>query len=87
MLKAVLLVLVQLLVLTVPPCTSQSNLIVLDDTEGLGRTFDGIGGLSGGSVSTQPVLTHTHICIFCALLLSTLKNNDELNACVHVYVM
>ena len=73
MLKAVLLVLVQLLVLTVPPCTSQSNLIVLDDTEGLGRTFDGIGGLSGGSVSTQPVLTHTHMYFLCVVVVNTQK--------------
>lgn len=27
------------------------NLFLLDDAAGVGRTFDGIGGLSGGSVS------------------------------------
>ena len=55
MLQVMLLaVLVPLLVtLTVTPCSSESNLILLDDTVGLGRTFDGIGGLSGGSVSTM----------------------------------
>ena len=73
MLKAVLLVLVQLLVLTVPRCTSQSNLIVLDDTEGLGRTFDGIGGLSGGSVSTKVFLAHTHLYFLCAVVVNTQK--------------
>lgn len=29
-----------------------SNIYVLNDKEGLGRVFDGIGGLSGGGVST-----------------------------------
>ena len=51
MLKAAPLVLVQLLLLLL--CWSESKLIVLDDTVGLGRTFDGIGGLSGGSVSIR----------------------------------
>ena len=33
------------------PCSGDSALIYLDNTVGLGRLFDGIGGLSGGSVS------------------------------------
>lgn len=31
-----------------PPSCLTSSLIVLDDTQGLGRVFDGIGGLSAG---------------------------------------
>lgn len=32
-----------------------SETYVLNDKEGLGRVFDGIGGLSGGGVSTVPL--------------------------------
>jgi hypothetical protein len=31
----------------------KDNVIKLDDTRGFGRKFDGIGGLSGGSVSFE----------------------------------
>lgn len=31
------------------------NNYALNDKEGLGRVFDGIGGLSGGGVSTTPL--------------------------------
>ena len=33
--------------------TCTCNGYVIDDTGGLGRRFDGIGGLSGGGVSTR----------------------------------
>ncbi|XP_076470958.1 galactocerebrosidase-like [Babylonia areolata] len=35
------------------PCGCGGELIAVDDTMGLGRTFDGIGGLSGGSGTSK----------------------------------
>ncbi|KAK7508505.1 hypothetical protein BaRGS_00000071 [Batillaria attramentaria] len=41
-----------LIIVLVPTCrTDSQNQILLDDTAGLGRTFDGIGGLSAGASS------------------------------------
>ena len=34
---------------------SSSQNYVLNDKDGLGRVFDGIGGLSGGGVSLSPI--------------------------------
>ncbi|XP_074516793.1 galactocerebrosidase isoform X2 [Sebastes fasciatus] len=53
---AVLLVLVVVLCLSVSLCSSQSY--VLDDKEGLGRTFDGIGGLSGGGATSRLLVNY-----------------------------
>ena len=32
-------------------CAAQHEPIIIDDSPGVGRIFDGIGGLSGGGVS------------------------------------
>ena len=42
---------ISLLVILLCGVVVGDNVYVLDDTPGLGRVFDGIGGLSGGGVS------------------------------------
>ena len=47
-----------LLLLVALGCGTAANPYILDDTGGLGRVFDGIGGLSGGGVSCMHLWVH-----------------------------
>uniref|UniRef100_A0A0B7AM96 galactosylceramidase n=1 Tax=Arion vulgaris TaxID=1028688 RepID=A0A0B7AM96_9EUPU len=59
MMKSLLLVAVPAICcLMLTPVTADNNNIVFDDTTGLGRTFDGIGGISGGGATSKLLVNY-----------------------------
>lgn len=44
---------------------SDAQTYVVDDTPGLGRRFDGIGGLSGGGVRVITITVYSAILSYC----------------------